>query len=162
MRRLGMMVAVLAVMGAARAAEVAPQVHAADPVAAGKYLVTIGGCNDCHTAGWRGTPDGVPADRLLTGNPVGYQGPWGVTYAVNLRTYIHSMTVAKWIETARTLKARPPMPNYNLMSMSDADLRAVYAYIHALGPAGAPAPDSLQPGQTATGPVVVMVPQAPK
>jgi cytochrome c1 len=145
--------------GAALAAGPRPQVRAADPVAAGAYLVIIGGCNDCHTAGWDRAPGAVAKEHLLTGNPVGYAGPWGVSYAANLRLYIHSMTAAEWVAKARALKARPPMPSYNLASMSDADLRAVYAYIHSLGPAGDPAPDGLNPGQTPPGPVIVMVPQ---
>jgi cytochrome c1 len=141
------------------AADRRPQVRAADPVAAGAYLVVIAGCNDCHTAGWNRAPGQIAKDRLLTGNPIGYAGPWGVSYAANLRLYIHSMTAEKWVETARTLKAKPPMPNYNLASMSDADLRAIYAYIHSLGPAGDPAPDGLPPGQKPSGPVEMMVPQ---
>jgi hypothetical protein len=39
--------------------------------------------------------------------------------------------------------------------MTDDDLRAIYRYVRALGPAGKPAPVSLPPGQHAAGPVVV-------
>jgi mono/diheme cytochrome c family protein len=136
-----------------------PQVRAANPVAAGAYLVIVGGCNDCHTPGWDRSPGAVARERLLTGNPVGYAGPWGVSYAANLRLYFNTMTADKWVETARTLKARPPMPNYNVMTMSEPDLRAIYAYIRSLGPTGQPAPDGLPPGSKPTAPVVVMVPQ---
>ena len=161
-RRIAVCATILLTGGAAVAAERRPEVRGATPVAAGEYLVTIGGCNDCHTAGWDQHPGAVPKDMRLTGNPIGYAGPWGVSYAQNLRLYINSMTAEKWVETARDLQARPPMPNYNLTSMSDADLRAIYAYIHSLGPAGDPMPDGQQPGEKITSPVVVMVPQAPK
>ena len=39
-------------------------------IARGKYLVTIGGCNDCHTP-WKKTPEGSAwdMDRMLSGHP---------------------------------------------------------------------------------------------
>jgi mono/diheme cytochrome c family protein len=53
-----------------------------DSIARGRYLVTISGCNDCHTPGYLyGVPD---TTRLLSGSEVGWQGPWGVSYARNL------------------------------------------------------------------------------
>ena len=81
------------------------------PVERGKYLVTVGGCNDCHTPKKPG-PNGPDFDmtRQLSGNPsteklapvpVGliapdkyltvvnnhlgaWVGPWGVSFAMNL------------------------------------------------------------------------------
>lgn len=78
----------------------------------GKYLVTIGGCHDCHTPKVPG-PNGAPVPdttRLLSGHPekeappswspedmkqkgvaaatnpmlTAWAGPWGVSYASNL------------------------------------------------------------------------------
>lgn len=75
----------------------------------GKYLVTIMGCNDCHTP-WKVGAQGVPEPdmtRMLSGHPEGmklppppapigpwiasfaasftaYAGPWGISYAMNL------------------------------------------------------------------------------
>jgi hypothetical protein len=74
----------------------------------GKYLVSISGCNDCHTP-WKMTDKGPQPDmdRFLSGHPenmqlppapkpqgpwvwhgagtnTAYAGPWGVTYAANL------------------------------------------------------------------------------
>jgi hypothetical protein len=82
---------------------------AADEVERGLYLVTITGCNDCHTPFKLG-PQGPEPDmiRMLSGHPEGmvldpptpaegppwiwsgaatntaFAGPWGVSYATNL------------------------------------------------------------------------------
>ena len=80
-------------------------------VARGGYLVTIGGCNDCHTPLKMG-PKGPEPDmaRMLSGHPesfpiaggaaapsaawlmtmaasgTAFSGPWGVSFAANLTT----------------------------------------------------------------------------
>ncbi|HYL49249.1 MAG TPA: cytochrome c, partial [Stellaceae bacterium] len=56
------------------AAVCATSAHAAESqVARGKYLVTIGSCNDCHTAGYFfGKPDMAHA---LGGSDVGFAIP---------------------------------------------------------------------------------------
>jgi hypothetical protein len=95
--------------GEAGAAETAPAAAAAaDPVARGQYLVTVLGCNDCHTPFVMG-PEGPHPDmtRMLSGHPEGaelgplpalsggwmwagaatntaFAGPWGVSFAFNL------------------------------------------------------------------------------
>ena len=46
------------------------------------------------------------------------------------------------------------MPWFVLREMTDADLKAVYAYMRQAGPAGRPAPAALAPGVAAIGPVV--------
>ena len=51
----------------------------------GSYLVTVGGCNDCHTAGYAESAGEVPESDWLQGDSLGWQGPWGTTYATNLR-----------------------------------------------------------------------------
>ena len=84
---------------------------AQSPVERGKYLVTIGGCHDCHTPKKPG-PDGPEPDldKALSGNPAtaklakvpagliapdkyltvvnnhlgAWVGPWGVSFAMNL------------------------------------------------------------------------------
>ncbi|MCC7438038.1 MAG: c-type cytochrome [Armatimonadetes bacterium] len=81
----------------------------ASRVERGKYLVTVGACNDCHTPMKMG-PKGPERDmaRMLAGHPeevvlpappkvdgpwgmaftamtgTAYAGPWGITYAMNL------------------------------------------------------------------------------
>lgn len=137
------------------AAFVAPAAVARDDVARGRYLVQVTGCNDCHTAGYGLKAGQVPESEWLRGDTLGWRGPWGTTYPSNLRLYFAGLTEAQWLETARRVETRPPMPWFNLRAMNDADLRAIYRYVKAAGPAGQPAPAYLPPGQTARGPVVV-------
>ena len=120
----------------------------------GRYLIKIGGCNDCHTAGYGPSGGKVPEEQWLTGDVLGFQGPWGTTYPTNLRLYFQAMTQAEWLKKGRTLKTRPPMPWFNVQAMSTSDLRAMYRYVKSLGPAGKPAPDYLPPDKAPTGPVV--------
>jgi mono/diheme cytochrome c family protein len=81
----------------------------ADTVARGKYIVTVSGCNDCHTP-WKDGPAGPEPDmtRMLSGHPesfvitapaalppgpwlgataatnTAFTGPWGVSFTANL------------------------------------------------------------------------------
>jgi mono/diheme cytochrome c family protein len=126
-------------------------------VARGRYLVTIGGCNDCHTDGYLQNGGNVPEGDWLKGMAVGYQGPWGTTYASNLRLVIGRMTEAQWLAHARKERL-PPMPWFNLAKMTDADLKAVYAYVRSLGPAGVAAPAYVAPGGKVNTPYFVFVP----
>lgn len=127
-------------------------------VAAGRYLVRISGCNDCHTPGYSQNPSGVPVARWLTGNPVGFRGPWGTSYASNLRLYVAPMSEDDWVRIMRSRNDKPPMPWDALHSMSDHDLRALYRFIHSLGPAGDRTPDDVPPGQEPKTPYVIMAP----
>jgi mono/diheme cytochrome c family protein len=97
----------------------------------GEYLVTIGGCNDCHTP-WKMGPKGPEQDmsRMLSGHPeqiaisaapeqgaepwminlsgsfTAWSGPWGVSFTANLtpdqETGIGRWTEQNFIETMRT------------------------------------------------------------
>jgi mono/diheme cytochrome c family protein len=86
-----------------------PVIDKAAQVQRGQYLVTIGGCNDCHTP-WIMGPKGPEPDktRALSGHPANFpitqpaqaqsekwgftaaatntafSGPWGVSFAANL------------------------------------------------------------------------------
>jgi len=127
---------------------------AKDEIARGRYLVQVAGCNDCHTPGY-GPREGRVDEKLwLTGDALGWSGPWGTTYATNLRLMVQQMTRAQWIAHARTMTPRPPMPWFNVRAMTDADLGAIYAYTRSLGAAGAPAPAYVPPGAKPAGPVV--------
>ena len=88
----------------------APKKMWSEQVRRGQYLVTIGGCNDCHTP-WTIQADGKPGPdmtRSLSGHPeqfpitaaaeiktagwgwagaptnTAFSGPWGVSFAANL------------------------------------------------------------------------------
>jgi mono/diheme cytochrome c family protein len=120
----------------------------------GRYLVMIGGCNDCHTAGYAPSGGKVPEAQWLLGDALGWHGPWGTTYATNLRLYMQDLTEEQWVKKAKTLSARPPMPWFNVRAMTSGDLRAMYRYIRSLSPAGKPAPAYLPPDKTPPEPVV--------
>jgi mono/diheme cytochrome c family protein len=113
----------------------------------GRYLVKIAGCNDCHTAGYLMSEGKVPQDQWLLGDKFGWKGPWGTTYGTNLRLYMSAMSEDGWVQVARTLKARPPMPWFTLNEMEETDLRAIYQFVRSLGPVGEPAPAYLPPGE---------------
>lgn len=130
----------------------------------GRYLVKITGCNDCHSAGYGESEGKLPESDWLTGDRLGWQGPWGTTYASNLRLYMQDITEDQWVGIAHNARFRPPMPWYSLHAMEEADLRALYQFIRHLGPAGQMAPAYLPPGQTPAGPSVLFPapPPAPK
>lgn len=125
-----------------------------DQILRGRYLVQTTGCNDCHTPAYAAKDGKVDEKLWLTGDSLGWAGPWGTTYATNLRTLLAGMTQKQWVEHARTMKPRPPMPWFNVRAMTDGDLKAIYTYTRSLGPAGSPAPAYVPPGRKATGPIV--------
>ena len=127
----------------------------------GRYLVKIAGCNDCHTPGYIQAGGKVPENQWLTGDRLGWRGPWGTTYPSNLRLYMQTLPEDQWVETAKTAEFRPPMPWFALHDMTPQDLRAIYRFIGSLGPAGKPAPAFVPPGQEPEGPYVLF-PEPPK
>jgi len=120
----------------------------------GEYLVMISGCNDCHTPNYLAKGPMTAPETFLTGSKLGWRGPWGTTYPPNLRLLLQRMTEAEWVYEAKSIYRRPPMPYYSLNSMSEGDLRALYRYIRALGPAGEPAPAFLPPDKAPPQPYV--------
>ena len=121
--------------------------------ARGRYLVQIAGCNDCHTPGYTISGGKVEEKLWLTGDHLGFRGPWGTTYASNLRLLVKNMTADQFMSYART-EFKPPMPWFNLRDMSDRDVKAIYAYVKHLGPSGQPAPPYVPPDQKPDGPFV--------
>lgn len=120
----------------------------------GRYLVKIGGCNDCHTPGYAARNGEVEEKLWLTGDRLGWSGPWGTTYPANLRLLLAGMSQEEWVKHARTMTPRPPMPWFNVRAMTDADLKAIYTFTRSLGPGGEPAPQYVPPGGKPTGPLV--------
>jgi hypothetical protein len=136
-----------------------PYVMASDSIAAGRYLVIIAGCNDCHTPGFMENAASVPESNWLTGVPMGFRGPWGTSYPRNLRLTTSQMDADTWVQTLQTRTALPPMPWHSVNSMSERDLRAIYHFIRTLSPIGEPAPLPVPPGQEPTTPYFDFVPQ---
>src|SRR5512146_983145 len=80
----------VAIMGVAPLAALAAakEPRNAQTIRRGEYLVTVGGCNDCHTP-WKMGPQGPVPDetRLLSGHPEALEmpaapklaGPWAYT-----------------------------------------------------------------------------------
>lgn len=149
------------VVDAADSAQKNPSAMSAQ-VARGHYLVRIGGCNDCHTAGYAFSDGKVPEAQWLMGDTLGWRGPWGTTYPPNLRIYMQALTEAQWLKAAKSLQTRPPMPWFTVRQMSDADLRAIYAFIRQLGPVGKPAPSFVPPDKEPPPPFVTFPAPPPK
>jgi mono/diheme cytochrome c family protein len=120
----------------------------------GRYLVAITGCHDCHTPGFLVNGSKTPQKDWLTGGPLGWRGPWGTTYPANLRLYFQDLTEEQWVQVAKTVQRRPPMPYYSLNQMAEPDVRAMYKYIRSLGPAGTPAPKFIPPDKVPPQPYV--------
>lgn len=106
-------------------------VASADTIAHGKYLVTIAGCNDCHTPLKMGPAGPEPdMDRMLSGHPqdlampappklpdgpwlvtaaatnTAWSGPWGVSFTANLtpdpETGLGRWTLRNFMDTIRS------------------------------------------------------------
>ena len=120
----------------------------------GRYLAVVGGCSDCHTAGYAESEGQVPESQWMLGNQMGFRGPWGTTYATNLRISLSKISEDEWLKYAKSLETRPPMPWFNLNKWSDDDLRSLYHYVRQLGPLGKPAPDAVPPHKEPKTPVV--------
>jgi len=124
----------------------------------GRYLIATSGCNDCHTPGFMLKEGKVAESEWLTGDVMGWQGPWGTTYPTNLRLLVGSMTAQQWLVRARQ-PTRPPMPSPSLQAMTDDDLRAIFRYVKSLGPKGDPAPAYVPPGGQVVTPYLDLTPK---
>ena len=129
----------------------------------GRYLVTAGGCGDCHspkTASGEEDParllSGAPANTPAPSKPprrgevvssagsTAFHGPWGISYAANLTPdptgVLKEYNEATFIHAMRTGKTPdggsilPPMPWRNYGKMTDDDLKSVWAYLNTLKP----------------------------
>jgi len=160
----GMSVASLAVSSVLATSVAA---HAQTPVERGKYLVTLAGCNDCHTpGGLLGNPD--PA-RILAGSDVGFGDPAsGVWVGGNLTPDVET-GIGRWtsqqIVTAITTGKRPDgrelsqiMPWPALSHLTADDAAAIAAYLKSLPPVKNAVPGPFAPGATPTVQVSVILP----
>ena len=128
----------------------------------GKYIAIISGCNDCHTPGYSESGGTTPSEDWLTGDRVGWKGPWGTTYPTNLRIYMSDITEENWLKKSRQLRTRPPMPWWALRTLKDGDAVALYWFIRSLGRKGQIAPTHLPPDQEPRTPFILFVPQPPR
>ena len=155
--------------GAALLAASLSSAQAADQkqIARGKYLVTIGGCNDCHTPGaLTGAPD---FKQTLGGSNVGFAIPGlGVFVGRNL-TPDPETGLGKWttrqIITAFTTGKRPDgrvlapiMPWEGLSHLTKSDAQAIAAYLKSLPPVKHAVPGPFGPNETPTTLVMTIVP----
>ncbi|MCA9422914.1 MAG: hypothetical protein KC592_17985 [Nitrospira sp.] len=84
--------------------------------------------------------EGKAAEEVsLTGDSFGW-GAVGDHLRKNLRLFVNEMSEEQWVGFARVLKARHPMPWFNLNIMQAEDLKAIYQFIRYLGPGGQAAP----------------------
>jgi len=143
------------------ATDAPPHLMASSDIEAGRYLVIIGGCNDCHTENYLQTEGDVPEEAWLAGSQLGWRGPWGTTYPPNLRLRVQEWTEDDFVQTLHERKTLPPMPWMNVNQMSEQDARAVYRYIRSLGPTGQHSPAAVPPDQEPTTPYLSLMPTMP-
>jgi mono/diheme cytochrome c family protein len=145
----------------------------ADPqqIARGKYLVNLGGCNDCHTPGYfLGKPDMA---RFLGGSEVGFELPGlGVFHGPNL-TPDKETGLGGWTDeqvmTAFQKGARPDgrmlapiMPWHAFANLTPEDAQAIVAFLRSIPPVKNRAPGPFGPTETPTSFVMKVVPPAGK
>jgi mono/diheme cytochrome c family protein len=151
------MVAACSAAGAAGGHGAAPDARS---IERGRYILKITGCNDCHTPHYAARAGDVPESQWLTGDRLGFRGPWGTTYPSNLRLYMTQLSEDQWLQKARTLQTRPPMPWFALRQIDENDLRAMYRFVMHLGPGGTPVPPYVPPGRDVK-PPYIQWPMAP-
>lgn len=133
----------------------------------GEYLVTLGGCNDCHTPGYFfGKPDTA---RLLSGSEVGFAiADLGVFHGPNL-TPDTDTGLGTWsadeIVAAITKGRRPDgrilapiMPWHAFANLTRQDAYAIVAFLKSLPPVNNKVPGPFGPHENPTSFVMKIVP----
>jgi len=140
-------------------------------IARGEYLVTLGGCNDCHTPGYfLGKPD---MSRFLGGSDVGFEIPGqrvfvGPNITPDKKTGIGSWTpeqIVKAIQFGERPDGRmlaPIMPWHAFANLTKQDVDAVVAYLRSLPPVANKVPGPFGPSETPTSFVMKIVPPGGK
>lgn len=57
----------------------------------------------CHTTRYIQNAGKVPEKGWLMGDTTGWRGPWGTTYAVNLRIDMQPLRESQWLQKSATL-----------------------------------------------------------
>jgi hypothetical protein len=131
----------------------------------GLYISIIGGCHFCHTEGYREAEGKIDPEKALKGSSMGWRGPWGTTYASNLRKLVGPIWSSedKWVDYLKDKVTLPPMPWYQVQAMDESDMRSLYRYIKSLGQPGESAPYYRNPSLEPKTPYVTLEPpQTPK
>lgn len=157
-RRLLALPALIALMAWGSAA----QPKATTDLERGKMLVAYGGCNDCHTPGWRESDGTIPVSKWLTGSPIGLRGPWGTSYPVNIRLVFNQIDENQWVFAVNSRGGHMPMHWHDLRFLSVADQRLLYRFVKSLGPAGEQVPNFVEPWREPKTPYINLVPQTPQ
>ena len=160
---VGVMLGVAGLLAQSGTAKPAAKPASADAakIARGKYLMTVGACNDCHSP--KLDPQQHPdPKRPFSGRPqttqapsqnpneihasldlTAWSGPWGISYGANLSPdpetgLAKRYTEASFIKTLRTGKKPegedllPPMPWELYKVFSDDDIKAIWAYLQTI------------------------------
>jgi hypothetical protein len=167
---LGLALALLGAGCARPAPAPSPTVPTAEEqIARGRFLVTMGGCNDCHTPMKFDPEVGMPVPdmtRMLSGHPEGapepastlaghdmaaigptftaFRLPFGVVRTANLTpdkdTGLGNWSEEMFVRALRTGRHMggngrpilPPMPWPTLAQQSEADLKAIFAFLRSI------------------------------
>ncbi len=100
-------------------------------------------------------PEG-PWVTLASGSMTAWSGPWGVSFTANLtpdrETGLGAWTEEQFVRTIQTgrhlgtgRQVLPPMPIPAYSNMTEADLRAIYAYLQSIPPIRNRVPEPLPP-----------------
>jgi len=110
-----------------------------DPVKRGRYLAEVGSCVECHTR-HNDRHDPLPGMEFAGGDE--FRGPWGLTRAANITP--HASGIAHYneelfVRTMRTgniggRRLSPIMPWIGIRNLTDADLKALWAYLKTVKP----------------------------
>ena len=93
---------------------------------------------------------------LTNSDLTAWVGPWGISFAANLTpdkaTGLGAWTVEQFIKAMRTGKhlgvgrpILPPMPWFDVAVLSDADLKALFAYLRSMKPISNHVPSPVPP-----------------
>lgn len=133
----------------------------------GKYLVSIAGCNDCHTPGYFfGKPE---MDRYLGGSEVGFEIPGlGVFHGPNLtpdpETGLGNWNIGQIVTALQTGKRpdgrelAPIMPWRAFANLTKDDATAVAVFLKSLTPVKNKVPGPFGPNEKPTAFVMKVVP----
>ena len=124
----------------------------------GLKVSIVGACHDCHTEGYRESQGKIDPERALKGSKVGWRGPWGTTYAANLRRIAERLSEDGFLLLLSNFQADPPMPWYNVRAMEETDMRSLYRYIRSLGDPGESVPGRVGPDAEPRTPYVLLAP----